>query len=144
MSATVIPDLMPSRRTSWLGSPAASRSFSLCQIGLTISAMGRSGFGNATADAPASAMNSCAELDTVSTATKKAAIVIRITSPVSNLRYSLWSFNFRHDLAAPGAKRRTITPRRIIITDHHLRGLPTLHVYIFQFLYGLSTRLELK
>src|SRR5262249_34761166 len=41
---------------------------------------------------------------------KKAAIVIRITSPVSNLRYILWSFNFRHELAALGAKRRTNTP----------------------------------
>jgi len=33
------------------------------------------------------AMNSCAEPDTVSTAAKKAAIVIRITSLASSLRY---------------------------------------------------------
>ena len=43
--ATVIWDLMPSRRTSCCASPAASRSFSPCQIGLTMSATGRSGFG---------------------------------------------------------------------------------------------------
>src|SRR6516165_4368302 len=43
MSATVIPDLIPSRRTSWRGSPASSRSFSLCQIGLTMFATGRWG-----------------------------------------------------------------------------------------------------
>ena len=52
MSATVIPGLMPRRRTSWRDSPAASRSFSPYQIGLTISATGRSGFGKASAGAP--------------------------------------------------------------------------------------------
>ena len=86
MSATVIPDLMPRRRTSWRGSPAASRSLSSCQIGLTIFAIGRSGFGKTTAGAHASAMNSCADPDTVSVATNTAAIVIRITKLVELLR----------------------------------------------------------
>ena len=49
------------------------------QIGLTIFATGRSGFGKTTAGAPASVMNSCADPDRVSVATNTAAIVIRIT-----------------------------------------------------------------
>ena len=81
MSATVIPDLMPSRRTSWRGSPAPSRSFSLCQIGLTMSATGRSGFGKAVAGVPDPAKNSCAETDIVNMAAKTMASVIRMTSP---------------------------------------------------------------
>jgi hypothetical protein len=56
-----MPDLMPSRRTSWLGSPAASRSFSSCQTGLTMLATGRSVFGKAAAGAPGSAVKSWAE-----------------------------------------------------------------------------------
>ena len=52
----VIPGSMPSSCTSWRGSPAASRSSSLRQIGLTISATGRSGFGKAPAGAPDGAM----------------------------------------------------------------------------------------
>ena len=60
------------------------------EIGLTISATGRSGFGNATAGTPASAMNSCAEPDTVSAAAKTAAIVIRITSPASSCVTSIY------------------------------------------------------
>ena len=65
---------------TWRGSPAASRSFSSCQIGLTMSATGRSGFGKAAAGAPDS--NSCAEPDTVNTAAKTAAIALlyRITN----------------------------------------------------------------
>jgi hypothetical protein len=49
---------MPSRRTSWLASPASSRSFSSCQIGLTMFATGRSSFGKATAGVPGSARKS--------------------------------------------------------------------------------------
>src|SRR5271156_148083 len=62
MSATVIPGFMPRSRTSCCGSPAASRSFSPRQIGLTISATGRSGFGKAPAGAPEGAIKSCAAL----------------------------------------------------------------------------------
>src|SRR5437868_6163920 len=79
MSATVIPDLTPSRCTSWLGSPASSRSFSSCQIGLIMSAIGRSGFGKEAAGVPGPAMKSWAETDIVNAAAKTTTIVIRIT-----------------------------------------------------------------
>ena len=81
MSATVIPNLIPSRRTSWCDSPASSRSFSSCQIGLTMFATGRSGLGKAVAGMPEPAKNSCAELDIVDVAATIAAIIIRITLP---------------------------------------------------------------
>jgi hypothetical protein len=78
----VIPDLMPSRRTSWTGSPALSRSFSSCQIGLTMSATGRSGFGKATAGTPGGAMKSCGPPEMVNAAAKTTPIVIiRIMLP---------------------------------------------------------------
>src|ERR1700730_9122126 len=70
MSATVIPDLMPSRRTSWPGSSASSRSYSSCQIGLTMSATGRSAFGKAAAGTPDGAMKSCAPAEIVNAAAK--------------------------------------------------------------------------
>src|SRR5262249_47516798 len=143
MSATVIPNLMPSRRTSWRDSPAASRSFSLCQIGLTISATGRSGFGNATAGAPASAMNSCAEPDTASKAAKTAAIVIRITSLASNLRYTRYLSISDMILQRRDRSDLPMHQKRLFY-DHDLWSLPTLRAHVFQFLYGLSTRLELK
>jgi hypothetical protein len=44
-------------------SPALSRSFSSCQIGLTMSATGRSGFGKALVGMPDSAMKSWAETE---------------------------------------------------------------------------------
>jgi hypothetical protein len=78
MSATVIPDLMPSRRTSWPGSSASSRSFSSCQIGLTMSATGRLGFGKGAAGAPGGARTSCAATDSVNAAARRTPIVIRI------------------------------------------------------------------
>src|SRR5262245_5063250 len=83
MSATVIPDLMPSRRTSWPGSPASSRSFSSCQIGLTMSATGRSGFGKAAAGTPDGA-KSCAAPDTANAAAKTTLIVLRIVTACSS------------------------------------------------------------
>ena len=52
--------------------------FSVCQIGLTISATGRSGFGKTAAGTPDCAMKSCAALDTVNAAAKTTPIVIRI------------------------------------------------------------------
>src|SRR5262249_3827330 len=81
MSATVIPDLMPSRRTSWPGSPASSRSFSSCQIGLTMSATGRSGFGKAVAGTPGGATTSCAAPEMANAAAKTTPIVIRVMRP---------------------------------------------------------------
>src|SRR5262249_56953492 len=70
---------MPSRRTSWPGSPAASRSFSSFQIGLTMRATGRSGLGNPLAGAPDCAMSACAAA-TVNAAARTAAIVARIAA----------------------------------------------------------------
>src|ERR1700730_18356740 len=69
---------MPSRRTSWPGSPASSRSFSSCQIGLTMSATGRSGLGNAAAGMPDCAATSCAAPNSVNTAATTAVIVARM------------------------------------------------------------------
>jgi hypothetical protein len=57
-------------------SPASSRSFSSCQIGLTMSATGRSGFGKATAGTPDCA--SCAAPEMANAAAKTTPIVIRI------------------------------------------------------------------
>src|SRR6516165_7313283 len=94
MSATVIPDLILSRRTSWRGSPASSRSFSLCQIGLTMFATGRSGFGKAAAGVPEPAKNSCAEIDIVKVAATTVAIVIRITSPTLQV-LGVWQRHIR-------------------------------------------------
>ena len=50
------------------------------------SATGRLGFGNATAGAPSSSMNSCAEPDNVSTAANTTATIIRISSPACHRR----------------------------------------------------------
>jgi len=86
MSATVIPGLMPRSRTSWRGSPAASRSCSPCQIGLTISATGRSGFGKASAGAPDGAMKSWAAPSMVNVAVKPSAIAIRSELQAQRLR----------------------------------------------------------
>src|SRR5262249_58137286 len=77
-SATVIPGLMPSKRTSWPGSPASSRAFSSFQIGLTMWATGRSGFGNELAGAPDCAMDSCAAPETVNEVAKTAVSAARI------------------------------------------------------------------
>jgi hypothetical protein len=88
MSATVIPGLMPRSRTSWRGSPAASRSCSPCQIGLTISATGRSGFGKASAGAPDGAMKSWAAPSMVNVAVKPSAIAIRGELQAQRLRVS--------------------------------------------------------
>ena len=85
MSATVIPGLMPRSRTSWPGSSAASRSFSLCQIGLMISATGRSGFGKASAGVPDGAMKSWAAPRMVSAAVKASAIAIRSAPSTANM-----------------------------------------------------------
>ena len=62
-----------------VGSPAASRSFSSCQIGLTILATGRSAFGKAAAGAPGSAMKSWAEPapDIANTVAKTAASAVQ-------------------------------------------------------------------
>src|SRR5690348_2958011 len=70
---------MPSRRTSWRGSPASSRFLSSFQIGLTMSATGRSGFGNAVAGAP-DCETSRAAPETVNAAAKAAVIVARIVT----------------------------------------------------------------
>src|SRR5438445_12671785 len=78
MSATVIPDLMPSSRTSWPGSPASSRSFSSSQIGLTMAATGRSGLGKAAAGTPDCAMQSGAAPAMVNAAAKTTVMVVRI------------------------------------------------------------------
>ena len=71
---------MPSKRTSWPGSPASSRAFSSFQIGLTMWATGRSGFGNELAGAPDCAMNSCAAPETVNEVAKTAVSAARITT----------------------------------------------------------------
>jgi hypothetical protein len=52
--------------------------FVSCQIGLTMSATGRSGFGKATAGTPGCAMKSCAAPEIVNAAAKTTPIVIRI------------------------------------------------------------------
>jgi hypothetical protein len=85
MSATVIPGLMPRSRTSWRGSPAASRSLSPRQIGLTISAMGRLGFGKASAGAPDGAMKSWAAPHMINGAVKASAIPIRAAPPSTDM-----------------------------------------------------------
>ena len=77
--------LVPSRPTSCCGSPAASRSFSPCQIGLTMSATGRSGFGKAAPGVPDPAKNSWAGTDIENVAARTIAIVIRMTSPTRRL-----------------------------------------------------------
>jgi hypothetical protein len=66
---------------AWLAreSPASSRSFSSCQIGLTMFATGRSGFGKAIAGVPRSARKSCEKTDVMNAAAKTAATVIRST-----------------------------------------------------------------
>src|SRR5215475_14210493 len=69
---------MPSKRTSWPGSPASSRAFSSFQIGLTMWATGRSGFGNELAGAPDCAMNACAAPETVNEVAKTAVSAARI------------------------------------------------------------------
>jgi hypothetical protein len=46
-----------------------------------MSATGRSGFGNATAGVPDSAMKSCAQTDIVDAAANTATIAFRVTSP---------------------------------------------------------------
>src|SRR5262249_46122333 len=80
------------------------------------SATGRSGFGNALAGAPASAMNSCAEPDTVRTAAKKAAIVIRIIASITlgvNVPFQsvlrTWSdAEYFSDVPAPAIAKRIV------------------------------------
>ncbi len=52
--------------------------FSSCQIGLIMSAIGRSGFGKAAAGAPGPAKNSCAQTDIANVAAKTAAIAMCI------------------------------------------------------------------
>src|SRR5262249_15590107 len=60
-----------------------------------------------------------------------------------SLRYIHLSLNFRHELQRRDRSDLPIHQKRSFY-DHDLWSLPTLHVYVFQFLYGLSTRLELK
>ena len=61
------------------------RSFSPCQIGLTISATGRSGFGKASAGAPDGAMKSWAAPRMVHAAVKASAIAIRAAPPSADM-----------------------------------------------------------
>ena len=128
LSAMVIPELMPSRRTSWRGSPASSRSFSSCQIGLTMSATGRSGLGKAEAGAPDSAMKSCAETDIVNAAAKTTTIAVRIRSPMERLGASPFTRERRlmksiasnrtkrgaHRLLVPNGHQATVRYKRAI------------------------------
>src|SRR5262249_38440131 len=78
---------MPGKRTTWPGSPASSRAFSSFQIGLTMWATGRSGFGNELAGAADCAMNSCAAPETVNEVAitaVSAARIITVCMPVLN------------------------------------------------------------
>src|SRR5580704_16342021 len=77
---------MAKRRTSCCGSPALSRSFSSCQIGLIMSATGRSGFGNASAGTPAPGVASCAKPDIANAAVSTTAIVTRIVPATRNIK----------------------------------------------------------
>ena len=53
------------------------------------------------------------------------------------------SLNFRHDLAAPRPKRPVNTPKASFY-DHHLWGLPTLRVYVFQFLVWIEHKIGVE